>query len=187
MQRFVSLDYAKSNAHPGWLVQYRGRGLFSPWVRLCTGGVHTHSAMMTDFNEISEVREFVGGRITDLDFQVKRFNGQMDFYSVSRFYYDPVGMENTITYMRQMAESCSYDWSNIFLLAARRVPICHLLFHDRPIDDVADFHRLRRHCSDAVSLAYQIGLADPVPRCPNRLVTPHDLTKSMMFVYEFSL
>lgn len=187
MLNYVDLGYAKKNAHPGWLIQYRGNGWFSPWVRLCTGGVHTHSAMVTGFNEVSEVREFVGGRISTLDFQYERYATQMDFYSITRAFYDPVGVQLSIRYMRTMGMNSQYDWWNILTIALRRIPLFHLCFEDKPIDDPRDLNDLTRHCSDAIALAYSLGLVDPVPRWPNRLVTPHDLTKSMLFHYEFSL
>lgn len=172
----------------GSLLQVRGHGKFSPWIRLCCGGVHTHSMLYTYYNEVSEVKELIGGRITSLDDQYEWYEGCIDVFTVRREFYDSDKLWQVCCAMRRMAMYAGYNYMNIVNIALRHLPGFHLLFDDGVYDDRTECLKKKRlHCSEAVSAAFQWGLIDPCPETPNALVTPHMLTTSLLFEYSFSL
>jgi hypothetical protein len=143
--------------------------------------------MVTGPNEISEVREFCGGRVETLDFQHRRYPRQLDFFSIAPEFYSPSGVLRSARAMRRMATCCGYSYSSVFAVALRRFAWFEHLYGPGHYDDKANIDHTKVFCSQAVCSAYQYGWQDPVPNTPNALVTPADLSKSLMFEYRFSL
>lgn len=144
--------------------------------------------LYTYHNEVSECKETIGGRITSLDDQYEWYAGCIDVFVVRREFYDREKVWQVCTAMRRMAMYAGYDYMNIVNIALRHLPGFHLLFDDGVYDDrIEDLKKRRRHCSEAVCAAFAYGLIDPVPCWPDALVTPHDLSKSLLFEYSFSL
>jgi len=185
--RYVSLSYARTHTNPGWLVLVRNNGLFSPFIRVSTGGVYTHAAMVIDRDTIGEIKEFVGPRITDFAFQHALYPRRVDFYSIAPEFHNLAGEYAAAEYMREMATKCNYDYAAIALIACRHIPLVRWFTSRVMQDDYPCHWEGRRFCSEAVAAAYECGLRDPVPRYPNRLVTPTDLSRSLLFRYEYTM
>lgn len=185
--KVVSLDYARKHAQPGWLILVRNNGLFSPLIRVATGGVYTHAAIVTNHDEVSEIKEFVGARITDFAFQQSQYTGRVDFYSISPEYHNLAGEYAACEVMRLMATKCKYDYRAIGRIAVRHIPIIRWFVRTDANDDGKFRWEDRRFCSEAVCAAYQFGLRDPVPNWPTHLTSPVDLSRSLMFIYEFTM
>lgn len=174
----------------GDILQYRGASLISSWIRWVTSGVHTHSAMLRIDElgraDVLEIREFVGGRAVPLLGHVISFNGRIDVFRprVDVFpEYDPAA---AVTSMRDLT-SRRYGYRGIARLALQRVPILWRLVR-LETRDVIDGDAVAPFCSHAVCHACREGGGvDPVPRKPDDLVTPADLTWSLLFDYVCTL
>lgn len=190
--KYVSLEEALQQVKPGDLIQYRGKGLVASWIKLVTGGVHSHSAMVVDdWNGeliVGEMREFKGGRLDTLKNHYKKYQGQMDVYGVNLDHFPEMDLEASMWAMYQIAMFGKYSYSNLLRILVRKVPFLWRAF-DRGFSD--DFNvrveDKRWHCSGSVAASYQYGGVDPVPNMPNDLVAPTDLSRSLLFKYKFSL
>lgn len=188
----VPLSQAAPLIGNGWLAQFRGSGFISRLIQYGTGGPHSHSAMLQRTNghvDVLEVREFYGGRRVPLESQVARYPGSIDVFSIDlhRFpEFDGVGASHV---MRCFTGRC-YGYVGVSRLALRKVPLiwrCWPL--DVPDDELLDAEAIGApFCSHAVCAAARIGGGvDPVPRKPDHLVTPNDLSWSLLYRYEFTL
>ncbi len=203
--QWATIRYAEEQIQDAWLAQFAGTGILSRLLIAGSQGVHSHSAMCrrnkngTDTIDILEVREFYGGRVRPIEAYLDT-PGRIDFFSPnavipvagspSDSVFKPRG---AVSVMRHLTAS-RYGYWGVLGVMLRRVPLLWHLFpvitHDviphekdpEPSTAVPPF------CSHAVAMAYQYGGGvDVVPRKPNFLVTPSDLTFSMFFSYEFSL
>jgi len=189
--RFVKLAEAAPIIGNAWLAQYRGSGLISRLIQYGTGGVHSHTAMFkrdcaTGCVDVLELREFIGGRSTPIDYQVQQYPGQIDVFSPDVERWPEFNPSLAVYYMRKL--TCKpYGYWGVARLALQKVP---LLWRCWPLD-VSDNPAkpcAAPFCSHAVVTAYREGgRVDPVPRKPDHLVTPNDLTWSLLFHYEFTL
>jgi hypothetical protein len=132
-----------------------------------------------------EVREFVGGRAVPLLGHVMKYNGRIDVFRprADLFEYDCAG---AVDVMRDLT-SRPYGYRGIARLAIQRVPI---LWRSVRLTtrDVMDGAPQAPFCSHAVCHACREGGGvDPVPRKPDDLVTPADLTWSLLFDYVCTL
>lgn len=189
----IALDEAKKLVKPGWLIQYRGTGLISSWIRLVTGGIHSHTAMVVEIDKdgepiVAEVREFIGGRLSKLTFQWEQFGGHLDFYEPKTDHFPELNISATTIAMKQIALRAKYNYWNLAKILVRKLPFLWRFF-DRGINDdlIVQIEDKRWHCSDSVAASYQFGGVDPVHYMPNDLVAPSDLTRSLLFDYRFSL
>lgn len=190
---YASLSYAQDHIDSGWLVQYRSSGLVSDWIRMVgTGAPHSHSAMTRKNHDatidVLEVREFRGGQIRSLEWHAKRYSGRMDFFRPNwRGCWNEWDPQTAVAVMRSLCDR-EYGYWNILTLAARKMPLVWRMFSVDTTDVLSlNWRSVRPHCSHAVALATQIAGADVVPRKPNYLVEPGDLTQSLFYSYEFSL
>lgn len=173
---------------PGDLVQFRGRGLVASWIRWVTMGVHTHSGIVTRNGtgpDLLEIREFIGGRRIPISAAVAQAPGRIDVFRPREAFN-----VNTLGVVRVMREITAkeYGYWGIARLALQRVPIVWRLCRVST-SDVMDRRKDRApFCSHAVAIAYHLGGGvDPCPRKPDHLVTPADLTWSLLFDYHCTL
>ncbi len=173
----------------GDLLQFRGNGAISSLIRFATHGVHSHSAIARRDAlgrvDCLEIREFKGGRAVPLLGEVEKAPGRIDVF---RPRTEIFGFDRTacVDKMRELT-SRSYGYAGIARLALQRIPILWRMSRL----DTRDVHTSREgrapFCSHAVAIACQAGGVDPVPRKPDDLVTPADLTCSLLFDYVCTL
>lgn len=193
---WVTPEYATSKIQDAWLLQCARPGVLNRWIELFSQGVHSHSAMLTRHVsdgtiDVLEVLQLYGGRRKPIDYYVKH-PGRLDIFSpcCDGMYADTFKPQGAVAMMRTLTEY-EYGYAGIIQMFLRRMPlICHI--YPRLTVDVlpnTPSTKIRQpFCSHAVAMAYQYGGGvDPVPRQPNFLVSPAQLTNSMFFQYEFSL
>lgn len=194
--QWAPLAYAEAKIDNAWIAQFAGSGWLSRLIMNGSAGVHSHSAMCRrnkngkDTIDLLEVREFYGGRMRPLDAYLST-PGRIDFFSpckdgMYKDKFDPVG---AVWAMRRLTAH-DYGYSGVLAAMARRVPLLWKIFPQVTSDKLPQEGdpAWEPFCSHAVAAAMQQGgLIDVVPRKPNWLVTPSDLTTSMFFDYEFSL
>lgn len=189
---YLPYDEVLKRISEGYVIQFRGSGLVSSWIKMVTGGIHSHTAMVVRKDDgslaVAEMREFKGGRITSLYEQWQSHAGSMDFYRPCVERYPELNLHDTSEAMKFLANNASYSYFNLAKILVRKLPILWRFF-DRGIEDesVINVDDRSWHCSDSVAAAYQFGGVDPVPWMPSDLVSPNDLTKSLLFEYQFSL
>jgi len=173
----------------GWIAQYRGSSYISSLIQYGTGGVHSHSAMIRKSGrrkdlDILEVREWLGGRAVPLSGQVERYSGRIDVFSYDKRYKEYDG-EKAADYMRELTDK-KYGYSGVLRLSIQRTPILWRLWPLETDDLIAT--NQAPFCSHAVCASCRVGGGvDPVPRKPDYMTTPNDLTWSLLFDYEFTL
>lgn len=188
---FVSPAEAATRIQSGWLAQYRGGSLISSWIRLVTGGVHSHSAMFerSDYGiNILEVREFKGGRSVPLERHLRDNPKRIDVFSpnVKRF---PEWDGHAATGVMRLMTNQDYGYWSILYLLLRHLPFVWRCFRLETSDVLlSDTKNIRPFCSHAVAIACQDGgHVDAVPRLPNHEVTPAHLTWSLLWDYQFTI
>lgn len=179
------VNWQDADVQNGDLLQFRGTGLIASWIRYATHGVHSHSAMARvepdGRVDCLEVRELSGGRAVPLLGQVAKYPGAIDVFRPRWWLFD-YRPADAVEKMRCLT-SRRYGYAGIIRLAVQRVPFvwrfCRLQTSD------VEAHREDRapFCSHAVAIACRAGGVDPVPRKPDDLVTPADLTCSLLFEY----
>ena len=176
----------------GWLLSYRGASWVSHLIQAGTGSVHSHSAMTivngNDRLDVAEVREFKGGRRQPLVGHVLAQPGRIDVFRPNTGAFPQYDGDKAAHAMRDMTAT-RYGYGTALNIALRQVPLLWRLF---PVDTsdvlpkgVASWDRakIRPHCSMAVAIAAQRGGVDPVQWKPPYLVTPGDLTQSLLWRY----
>lgn len=176
----------------GSLLQYRSNRLFSRFIQLGTLGVHSHSAMVRKNGDeridVLELVQWIGGRAQPLDGQVAARPGRIDVFRVRKEKFTDFSAIKAVKHMRTLTSRPYGRWG-LFRVAAMRCVGLRLywLWKGFPYDD-DEVGTCNPFCSHAVCEAYRLGGGvDPVPRKPDYLVTPNDLTWSLMFEYQFTL
>jgi hypothetical protein len=174
----------------GDILQYRGSTIISEWIRFATHGVHSHSAMLRIDSlgraDVLEIREFVGGRAVPLLGHVMQFNGRIDVFRPRVDVFKDYDAVSATDVMRDLT-SRPYGYLGIARLAVQRIPFAWRLVR-LETRDVIDGDGAAPFCSHAVCHACREGGGvDPVPRKPDDLVTPADLTWSLLFDYVCTL
>lgn len=188
---FVSPREAAERIQSGWLAQYRGSSLVSSWIRLVTGGVHSHSAMFErgDYGvNVLEIREFKGGRSLPLERHVLENPKRIDVFSPAVARFPEWNGHAAVGVMRLLTIQDYGYWSILYLLL-RHLPLIWRCF-PLSTDDVllSETKNIRPFCSHAVALACQSGgNVDVVPRLPAHEVTPAHLTWSLLWDYQFTI
>ena len=183
--------HARKLIQDAWLGQTYSGSLLSELICAGTQGVHSHSMMFSrdEFDDIDvlELREFVGGRRRTLTFHTDQ-PYRIDVFSPRTDIWPDFSPQMAVATMRLLAD-CRYGWSGIWQFVARSIPFLRRFYAASTDDQLVDPEANKRQpfCSHAVSLAYQTGGVDPVPRCPNYMVSPANLTHSLFFNYEFTL
>lgn len=154
-------------------------------------GVHSHAAKVSFWNGrpdnllcCVEVREWVGGRVSSLASQVRRFPGLIDVYRIVD--WQNYNRDGADYFMRCVALNTRYGWWNV-----ARASLLHLagfrLFVEPNMDDEARDH-WPPFCSQAVAMADRIGGGvDVVPNLADRLTEPTDLARSAAYRPLFTL
>lgn len=172
----------------GWLAQYRSGSFIGWWIQGATQGFHSHSAMLRRNGrgvDVLQIREFQGGSARPLESEVDRFPGLIDVFSIDAKAFPTFNGRGACDYMRELTGR-DYGYWGVTRLAFLRVPFLRRVFRF-DADDAHD-SGLPPFCSHAVAAASRIGGGvDPVPRTPDDLVSPHALTQSLLYKYEFSL
>ena len=188
--RWVTYPYARDRIKTAWLCQVAGPSYLSRLIMLGTQGVHSHSAFfaLNEHNEVDilELTSWYGGRIKPLEYHLTQA-GRYDVFSPCRdgIYRDKFDPEKAHQMMHQL--TCyEYGWRGLLQMALRRVPLAWRLYPPLTTDMPNGGCR-QPFCSHAACTAYMAGGVDPVPHCPNWLVSPAMLTTSMFFEYEFSI
>ena len=185
-------DAAAPQIENASLLQYRGNAFFSRLIQIGTLGVHSHSAMVRRNGcnriDVLEMVEHAGGRAQPLDGHVERRPGRIDVFRICREKWPEFDPDGAVSYMRDLTSRRYGTWG-ILRLATMRCFGARLywLLRGFPYDDTAGYDA-NPFCSWAVSTAYRLGGGvDPVPRKPDYLTTPNDLTWSLFFEYQFTL
>lgn len=189
--RWVTPEFAAERIQEAWLCQVAGASCLSRLIMLGTQGVHSHSAMFARNEEqqidVLELTSWYGGRTKPLGYHV----GQPGRYDVFRpcrdgIYQDVFNPQRAHDMMRELTQH-EYGWRGLLQMALRRVPVAWRLYPPMTTDMPNGGAPRQPFCSHAVCTAYMAGGVDPVPHCPNWLVSPAMLTTSMFFEYQFSL
>lgn len=163
---------------PRSLVARTGRGRYSHAAK-----VSRWHGSVTPILCVLEVREWVGGRVSSLASQVRRYPGLIDVYRPDGYAYDSGGADY---FMRCVVLNTGYGWWNIF-----RASLMHVvgvrLFVSPSLDDLErDQHP--PFCSQACVMADRLGGGyDPVPNLADRHVDPNDLARSPFYRPLFTL
>lgn len=186
---YVSLAEAEGRVQDGWLAQFRGTGWLSQLIQYGSGGVHSHSAMLARVNghvDVLEVVEWHGGRRKPLEYHVGRWPGVIDVFSFDRQRFAEFKPHDAVQAMRKLIIG-DYGYWGVLRLALHKVPGVWRLW---PLEtnDLGSGTVGAPFCSHAVVAACRLGGGiDPVPRKPDYLVSPNDLTTSLLFQYEFTV
>lgn len=174
----------------GWIAQFRGTAYLSSLIMYGTGGPHSHSAMLCRDDSgvrVMEMREGYGGRQVPLQSLVQRWPNRIDVFSIDATRFPDYDHDGAVRKMWELT-GLDYGTLGVLRLALRKVPLLWRLW---PLEtkDVFDIRTVGApFCSHAVAAAMRIGGGiDPVPRKPDHLVSPNDLTWSLMLSYEFTL
>ncbi len=174
----------------GWLAQFRGQAWCSGVIRRATGGVHSHSGMLRRENgavDVLEMRMFRGGRAKPLEALARQYPARIDVFAPNPhgrwgLQYDAGG---AVRYMRGLT-GAEYGYRAVAMLGLRKIPGLWRLWSTGTLD--VERRYVRPFCSHAVSMAYRIGgHVDPVPNCPDYMVSPNMLTRSLFFQYQFTV
>ena len=171
----------------GWLAQYRSGSFIGWWIQGATQGFHSHSAMLRRNGSVDvlQIREFQGGNAKPLSSEVARYPGLIDVFSIDAKHFPEFDGSGAVKYMRELTGR-DYGYWGVVRLALLRVPFLRRLWRF----DADDCHDsgMAPFCSHAVTTADRIGGGvDPVLRTPDDLVSPHHLTQSLLYSYEFTL
>jgi hypothetical protein len=183
---------AVSRLRNGDLAQFRSRSFTSWLIKVGSLGVHSHSAMIRrngdERVDLLEMVERIGGRAVPLWSRVQEAPGLIDVFRPDTTRWPELDLEGTTSYMRELTGQ-KYGRAGMLALAGMRALGLRFLFHRMAYqtDDALD-SRQAPFCSHAVCSAYRIGGGvDPVPRVPDHLIVPAQLTTSLLFDYVLTL
>lgn len=198
----IKYEEAKSILQEGDILLFRGEGLISFLIQRYTGGIHSHVALASKFNDTwmcVEFREFKGGRSVSLESQVKDNPTNIDvFRPVNSISYqkmlDDKSIQNIdLVYTKEIANKMTqdivkwtgqpYGWKNIFKMFMRFMPGARIFQQNINDDDVAK----AKVCSTAVTVALRKEFMDPVPYLADERVSPADLARSPIIQYLFTI
>jgi len=173
----------------GDLAQFRSRSFTSWLIKVGSLGVHSHSAMIRrnggERVDLLEMVERIGGRAVPLWSRVQQAPGLIDVFRPNTTRWPELDLVGATNYMRELTGQ-KYGRAGMLALAGMRALGLRFLLHSRlayQTDDALD-SRQSPFCSHAVCSAYRIGGGvDPVPRVPDHLVVPAQLTTSLLFDY----
>ena len=176
----------------GDLAQFRSRSLISYLIRVGSFGVHSHSGMIRrngdERIDLLEMYEGVGGRARPLAACVAEASGRIDIFRPNVERWPELNLNGATRHMRLLTGK-RYGRYGLLLLAGMRAVGLRFLLHGLVYntDDQSQCQRAP-FCSHAVCEAYRIGGGvDPVPRTPDWMVVPAQLTTSLLFDYVCTL
>lgn len=193
----VPYSQAKPLLRDADLLQFRVKGLnpIGRLISLIGRSPYSHTAcvaLVNDHVECLEVREFWGGRITDLAWQVEQFGGQIDVFRPSpeyvstnaegvtaRYFLDTKGVVRTI---RPLCRPREYGYLSVLAMA----PLIRWCFPMCCDDKVASGYP--PYCAEVYAYGIRMNFVDPVPMLPDHRTEPGDLTRSPLLAnYLFTL
>lgn len=186
------------------LLQFSGAfSIASRGIKVAGRSRYSHSAMAGwDDKHLMcfEVREWVGGRITNLSAQVRKHPNRISVYRPSRtlhtFTFDPktgkvrttlndLNERGAVNTMRDFANPDEYGWLSVFASGLLHLPFVRW-FTPISTEDLAESNR-PPYCSGAVAYSYRKNFTDVVRETPDARTLPGDLTRSPLFTYLFTL
>lgn len=162
------------------LLLWRRRGAIS----IAGRGVHTHAALFGWWDRqpmVLEVREWIGGRATTLERQVRRYSGRIDVFRANASACWEFDRDKALAFMRELA-GCDYGWGSTLAAAVLHLPIVRC-FKKADTDDSTEV-AWPPNCSHAVARSTRLGGGvDPVPNLADHLTEPADLARSAFYSY----
>lgn len=187
------LTYAQALPHlkTGDLLQYRGTGLIGGMISIAGRSRYSHTAMAIQLNGsfyCAEVREFHGGRITNLKGQIAKYPGRIDVYRPARKLEVPLpdgtykvvrfDAEKASEIMRSFANPAEYGYWKVLKASCYHLPLIRIFIGLLGKFDGIDKIDGPPFCAEAYSHAIRESFVDPVPNLADRLTEPGDLTRS---------
>jgi hypothetical protein len=189
-RRYVYLRHAALHITDGAIALYRGEGWLSKWIQYSTIGPYSHAAMLCRMGEdvdVLELREFLGPRRLPLERHVRECPGLIDVFEIDRTLFPRYDAAGAVRQMRLLTAQ-DYDYAGVAILALRKVPFLRRLWSLDLRDDGSPSSASAAFCSEAVACADQFGGGvDAFPNKPNALVTPVDLSQSLLRKYSFTI
>lgn len=186
--KLVTIEQAEKDIRDGWLAQFRGEGFISRVIQAATGGVHSHSAMLSHPPggkvEVLEIRELIGPRIITLREYALSESRRIDIYALDQMHHWEMNGTAAANYMRAaLLRQRKYSYWSIFRLYLRKIPGLRMILQNST-DDELTTGNVSAYCSHLVAESYRLGGGvDPVPRLPDHFVDPNHLTHSLLFWY----
>ena len=197
----VAYQKARGLIKEGDILLFRGSGLISFFIKVFTGGLHSHAAIAHWDDEVLqcvEFREFKGGRIVSLSGQVETNTNNIDIFRPANCisfdeYIDGSIKTVEICYTEEKAEKTAkqvimwsgkpYGWSNILNMFKRYVPFVRMFTGNTNDNSLTETYV----CSTAVAVAVRQNFTDLVPFMSDDLVSPADLARSPLLRYMFTI
>jgi len=183
---YVYLD--EVDIEDGWIALFRGSGWYSHLIQYATGGVHSHVGMLSVSGDELDVLEMWnnGGRSVPLEAHLRRYPGVVDIFGVDTKHFPEWDGYGAVRNMHQLI-SLDYSWRGISVMALRNLPVLWRMVPRTTRDNGSKLGGNWKFCSEAVAEAAMFGGGvDPVPCCPNSMVSPSDLTRSLLYEYKFT-
>lgn len=190
LHKCVSLEQAEREIGDGWLALYRGDGWISRWIQYSTLGPYSHAALLCRENghvDVLELREFIGPRRLPLAYHVERWPGRIDVFRPDLERWPEYKPKRAVEQMRELT-SCEYSYRGVLTLLFRKIPLLRRRWALDVQDDLSGAMVSAAFCSEAVACADQFGGGvDAFPNKPNCLVTPNDLSHSLLRQRAFTI
>lgn len=176
------------------------------WITKYTGGKHSHVGIALRDGEhcyCVEQREFKGGRMVNLETQVKQNPGRIDVYRAKHsieetesnigpqgYFTKNVEYKFTEDVARDIIDTGleltgeKYGWSNIWKIFKGYAPFFRLVYRDKNGDDEITKAYV---CSTLVAYAYRINYLDLCPNIKDAKTTPADIAQSGLLNYLFTI
>jgi len=169
------------------LLWRRGSGVVARVIAQFGRGLYSHAGLAAwrDGHLVTiEATQFHGVREVPLAAHVERWPGRIDVYRSNpgcRWPFDrQAAVQRGIEFLGR-----SYGWANLWRVALWHIPFVRLWIVPE-IDDDSNGSR-SPVCSQLVAIELRAGGVDPVPRLPDRLTEPNDLSRSLFLEYSCTL
>jgi hypothetical protein len=169
------------------LLWRRGSGVIARVIAQLGRGLYSHAGLAAwrDGRLVTiEASQFRRVREVPLAAHVERWPGRIDVYRSNPGCRWPFDRQAAVGRMVQFLD-CEYGWATFCRIALCHIPLVRLWLAP-DLDDESNGSRTPV-CSQAVAIALRAGGVDPVPRLPDRLTEPNDLSRSMFLDYRCTL
>jgi hypothetical protein len=182
------------------LLQFRSptpkwRHPIAGYINIVGRSPYSHSAMFTwngpnrDEPTTLEVREWHGGRVKSLEWQVEQNDGMIDVYRPCTVLQMPNGTlarlqpDRAVEEMKKFAKRGEYGYRGILAAFMRHAPLSRF-FMPTEVDDSLD-KGWPPFCSQAYATALRLSFTDLMPNAPDYLVYPGDLTRNPLIGHNY--
>lgn len=195
MSKIIKYSEAKELIKEGDVIFFHAGGFFSlGWfITGITRGKYSHvgiASRKTGRLTLIEQKEFIGGRETLLESNIKRYT-KFDVYRAKKEIWLRTGK---IEFTPEVAECVSqtarnttgkkYGWKNIWDIYKGYLPFYRFFAKKDYNDEKAPDNSV---CSTVVSTSYRTCYADPVPNLSDERTSPDDLSRSFLYDYQFTV